>query len=144
MDDNTDTDDTDDTDARYSSRLHLLWAVVVFQFKLALDGLRDVVMAPISVVAALFGLLFGGNDPGQYYRKVLRFGRRTEIWLNLFDHPRKSGTSDELIEPIRERVMEQAGQSPWVNEIGSELNRSLDQVGEALARQRKNNDLSDD
>ncbi len=128
-------------DERSQSRWQLLWDVFVFQFKLAFDGIRDVVLVPVSIVAGLVGLLVGGNEPARYFRRVLRFGRRTEYWLNLFDHPqRRSGTSDELIDPIRVRVFEEAEKSELLRNVGSGLSRSLDQVGESIAKKQKRSD----
>ena len=39
---------TNDFDADHPSRLHLIWSVLIFQLKLLADGLRDVVLVPIS------------------------------------------------------------------------------------------------
>ena len=129
------------TDELSQSRWRLLWDVFIFQFKLAFDGLRDLVLSPVSIVAGLMGLLIGGNEPARYFRQVLRFGRRTEYWLNLFDHPqRRGGTSDELIDPIRDRVFEEAEKSELLRNVGSGLNRSLDQVGESIIKKQKPSD----
>lgn len=116
------------------SRAQLAWDLIVFQFKLAADGLRDVVLVPISLVAGLLGLLFGGSDPAQYFRQVLKFGRRTEYWINLFGHRHRGGTADDIIKPIQNRVFEEAGSRPWVQKAGSQIDRTLDNVGEALSR----------
>ena len=48
---------------RYTSRLLLLQDVLVFQFKLALDDLRDVFLSPISLVVVLLGVLTSRSDP---------------------------------------------------------------------------------
>ena len=116
------------------SRLQLLWDVFVFQFKLALDGLRDVVLVPVSLMAALMGLLFGGDKPADYFQRVLRFGRRTEFWINLFGHRRMSGTSDEMIKPIQDKVFAEAQNRPWLRKAGSKLNESIDSVGSSLRK----------
>jgi len=39
------------------TRGQLLRQILVFQFKLAMDGLRDLLMSPISIAAALAGIL---------------------------------------------------------------------------------------
>lgn len=62
----------------------LLRDMVVFQAKLALDGLRDLVLLPISLVAGIAGLLFSPDNPGKYFQRLLEFGRKTDIWINLF------------------------------------------------------------
>ena len=114
------------------SRLHLIWSVLIFQLKLLADGLRDVVLVPISLVAALVGLVAGGNEPARYFNRVLEFGRRTEFWINLFGHRRQHGTADELLEPIKERVFHEAETNPVLKKAGSSVNRSLDAIGTKL------------
>ena len=119
-------------DDRHSSRLQLLLDVFVFQFKLAADGLRDVLLSPLSILSAIMGLIAGGDDPYRYFRDLLRFGRRTEVWINLFGHRKRSGTSDELIAPIKRKVMAEAQANPWISKAGGELNKTLDSVGERI------------
>jgi len=114
------------------SRLQLIWDVLVFQLKLTVDGLRDLVLVPISLFAALAGLLLGGSQPAQYFHRVLQFGRRTEFWINLFGHKRVTGTSDEIIKPIQDRVFEEAHNRPWLRKAGTKLNQSIDTVGGAI------------
>lgn len=58
--------------------------VVVFQVKLLVDGLRDLLLSPVSIFAALVDLLVPGDDGGRRFYAVVRFGRRTEQWINLF------------------------------------------------------------
>jgi len=122
---------------RNTSRLQLLLDVVVFQFKLAADGLRDLVLMPLAILSAIMGLVAGGDDPHRYFRDVLRLGRRTEVWINLFGRRTHRGTSDELISPIRDRVMSEARSNPWLSRAGDELNRKLDRVGERVGERLK-------
>ena len=49
-----------------------------------MDGLRDVILSPISIVMALYGLATHPSDPGRYFNRLLKFGRRTDVWINLF------------------------------------------------------------
>ncbi|MGD8418189.1 MAG: hypothetical protein PVH91_14110 [Pseudomonadales bacterium] len=123
---------TDDVPDRNTSRLQLLIDVVVFQFKLAADGLRDLLLVPLTIASAVLGLIAGGDDPHRYFRDVLRLGRRSELWINLFGHRSRSGTSDDLLNPIKERVMTEAQSNPWISRAGGELNRKLDHVSEKL------------
>ncbi|MGE0622615.1 MAG: hypothetical protein AB7O54_08345 [Pseudomonadales bacterium] len=128
-----DTDDrTPPAEDRNTSRLTLLLDVFVFQFKLAADGLRDILLSPLSIISAIMGLLAGGDDPYRYFRDLLRFGRRTELWINLFGHRRRGGTSDDLIAPLKTRVVSEAQTNPWISRAGDELNRKLDTVGQRL------------
>lgn len=67
------------------SRWTILRDLVIFQIKLALDGLKDVILAPLSVVAAAIPILFGpGARRARIFYQVLRLGERYDLWLNLF------------------------------------------------------------
>lgn len=65
-------------------RFPVLRDVLVFQGKLLVDGLRDLVLSPVSLLAALVDLIVPGDDGGKRFYAVVRFGRRTEAWINLF------------------------------------------------------------
>ena len=125
---------------RDKSRLQLVLDVVVFQFKLAADGLRDVLLSPLSIIAAVMGLVAGGDDPYRYFRDLLRFGRRTELWINLFGYRKHAGTSDDLIAPIKEKVMSEAQANPWISKAGGELNRTLDTMGDRIKPEQDRSD----
>lgn len=58
--------------------------LLAFQFKLLIDGLRDVILSPASIIAVLVGV-FGEGPADRPFRALLRFGRRTDAWIDLFD-----------------------------------------------------------
>ncbi len=90
--------------AHHETRFRLVWQVLLFQFKLAADGLRDLLLVPVSLGAGILGLLVGGDEPDQYFRRLQRFGRRTDLWINLFGQYRHGATSDKLVKPLEESV----------------------------------------
>ena len=111
-----------------TGRLRLLWDALVFQAKLAVDGTRDLILIPISIVATLVGLLFGGHEPDRYFKRVLEWGRKSEVWINLFGHRTGEETSDTLIEPLQKRVFDEVERNPALKKASVNLNRALDQV----------------
>lgn len=66
------------------TRWVILRDLVIFQMKLALDGLKDLILAPASIAAAAFDILFPGTTPGSRFYAVLRVGERFDRWLSLF------------------------------------------------------------
>ena len=118
---------------RQISRLELVSRVVVFQFKLAFDGIRDILLIPFSIMAGILGLMAGGDEPDRYFKQLMRFGRRTEAWLNLFGQRPHADTSDKLIQPIQDKVLEGARTNPWLNKAGTHLNRGLDNVNASVS-----------
>lgn len=65
-------------------RWTLIRDVVVFQVKLAFDAMRDLLLVPISIGAGIVSLLKSGEGPGSEFYDLLRLGRRSERWINLF------------------------------------------------------------
>jgi hypothetical protein len=64
-------------------RWRLVRDLLVFQGKLFLGGLVGVVIGPISILAAALGVVFR-NDRGRLFYDVLRAGRRSEHWIQLY------------------------------------------------------------
>ena len=62
------------------SRWGMLRDLVVFQGKLLVDGLRDAVLLPVSLIAGLVDLAVGGAHPGERFYPVVAWGRRSERW----------------------------------------------------------------
>ncbi len=79
-----------------SPRVKLIREAAVLQIKLLADGLRDAALIPVSLVAALIGLLRGGDEPDREYRRVIKLGRRSERWINLFGCQRPLGKSHPI------------------------------------------------
>jgi hypothetical protein len=74
-----------------SRRVALIRETALLQIKLLADGFRDAVLIPVSLIASLIGLLRGGDNPDREFRRVIKLGRRSERWINLFGHQRPLG-----------------------------------------------------
>lgn len=78
--------------AAANERWNLIRDVVVFECKLIADGFRDLVLFPVSLIAAIISLLGKGEE----FYELLRLGRRSERWINLFGElDRKAGDASE-------------------------------------------------
>ena len=62
----------------------LLRDFIVFQMKLAIDGLKGLAMWQLAIVAFVWDLLFGGENKGRMFYKVLSLAERFDLWLNLY------------------------------------------------------------
>ena len=68
-----------------SGRRTLLRDIGVFQVKLIVDGLRDLVLVPTSLIVGIVSLVKGEDGrPGLQFYHLLGFGQQTERWINLF------------------------------------------------------------
>jgi hypothetical protein len=115
----------------------LLRDLVRFQAKLLLDGLRDILMSPLSMVAAIAGTLVDRNRPQALFRQTMDFGQRTERWINLFD---RSGQQvdvgepgiDELFAILEQRVVDQYHRGGATASAKNAIDRSLEGLHRGL------------
>lgn len=66
------------------TRWVILRDLLIFQLKLAMDGAKDIVLAPLSLVAVVLDLAFPGKRPGHRFYGVMRLGEHFDRWLSLF------------------------------------------------------------
>ena len=97
---------TEDVQDPIPGRVDVALKLAVFQFKLFADGVRDVIWSPLSLIAGIAGILGGGDRPDRYLQEVMRAGRRTDEWINLFGAYDEDGTADELLEPLQSAARE--------------------------------------
>lgn len=77
--------DPSENDMREDGRWNLIRDVAVLQMKLIVDGLRDLILVPASLIAGTISLLKSdGGQPGPQFYQLLRAGRQSERWINLF------------------------------------------------------------
>ena len=68
-----------------SGRWTLIRDVAVLQVKLIVDGLRDLILVPLSLVAGIVSLASGEKGvPGTQFYRLLAVGKQSERWINLF------------------------------------------------------------
>ena len=58
--------------------------VMVFQLKLLLDNARDLVLMPVSLIAALIDVVFRGEREGALFYKVLKWGQHSEAVIDVY------------------------------------------------------------
>lgn len=106
----------------------------VLQIKLLADGIRDAALIPISLIAALIGLIRGGENADREFEEIIKLGRRSERWINLFGHHRPlkrshpAGSMDTLIARVEEVLREQVGKGTARNEVRKAIEQVLDEA----------------
>lgn len=66
------------------ARWALIRDIFVFQFKLAMDAIRDLLLSPASIICGLVDIFNGHSSSQSYFHKLMGFGHQTDSWLNLF------------------------------------------------------------
>jgi hypothetical protein len=71
-------------DGPMPDRWALIRDILVLQLKLVVDGLRDFILVPVSLLIGIISLFKGGDTSSSQFYELLRAGRRSERWINLF------------------------------------------------------------
>ena len=65
-------------------RWPLIRLAIVFQLKLGLDALRDILMSPISIVLLVTDIVMANNHQQSYFIRLMQLGKKSDHWINLF------------------------------------------------------------
>ena len=124
------------TPPHHDVRMRLIWEVVLFQCKLAAEGIRDLFLSPISIIAVIMGFIAGGDQPDVYFRRLQRFGRRSDLWINVFGMRHRGPSADTMVRPLEEKVLAQTRPggrfvrgADHVNQLLDSVNRKADDPG---------------
>ena len=119
-------------------RWKFLRDVAVFQLKMLLDNIRDLILMPVSLVAALFDLVLRGDREGARFYRVLRWGRHSERVIDVYSalerHPPddfeigKAYTVDGVIARLENVVTREVEKGGTAASIKSAMDRAIDQL----------------
>ncbi len=132
-------------DAGENARWVLVRDIAVLQGKLIVDGLRDLLLVPASLVAGIISLVSSENGkPGTQFYHLLGFGKQTEKWINLFgaleNSPEKleqpqpfgEGDIDDLVGRLEAYVVDEYKRGG----VTASAKERLDKVLDTLQRKR--------
>ncbi len=126
--------------AETSQATPLLREVLRFQLKLVLEALRDIVLSPVALAAAMLDFAMMSRQPPRYFRAMRALGRRTDDWIDLWavadDVP---GNKPENVDALLARV-EEVVRDP---RVGAHRARVLMRWAESqMARQRRRSGIA--
>lgn len=141
------TQDPGNPDSR-NFRWRTLRDMLAFQAKLLMDGLRDLVISPVSLVAALIDIINPSRDG--YFPRVIDWGRKTERWINLFGHYDRHHADDdenrqrsanpknmdEIVSRLEGLVVEQYHKGGMTAAAKRAIDQGLDRAASAGSRRR--------
>jgi hypothetical protein len=119
-------------------RWRFLRDVAVFQLKMFLDNVRDLVLMPVALVAALFDLILRGEREGARFYQVLRWGWHSEKVIGVYsaiehDEPgefaiSRTYTVDGVIARLESVVAREVEKGGTAASIKSAMDRAIDQI----------------
>ncbi|MDJ0711522.1 MAG: hypothetical protein QNJ14_14115 [Woeseiaceae bacterium] len=88
-------------------RRTLIRDVAMFQVKLVVDGFRDLLLVPISLVVGIISLISGrDSEPGPQFYHLLGVGKQSEQWINLFGALKNAPPDMEHVHPFPDADMD--------------------------------------
>jgi len=108
--------------------IHPLRKLLIFQLKLAVDALRDILLSPVSIACSILDFLNKKEADNSYFEKLMIFGRNTERKINLFEqHSNDESNIDAVLNQV---------ESVIVNEYKDKTlsKKKLSQIKEILKR----------
>ena len=134
---------------------NLHWTLIrdlaVLQVKLIVDGFRDVVLLPASLIAAALSLGRSENGvPGPQFYRLLAVGKQSEHWINLFgalenapegiDESDAFGNKgiDDIVSKVESFVVEEYRRGGVTAQAKSRIDEALEKM-----RKKKDSDPSD-
>ena len=119
-------------------RWELVRDIAVLQVKLVVDGLRDFFLVPVSLVAGFISVFRAGDPSGNEFYNLLRLGRKSERWINLFGAadrvPAPTGEADRfadqdidtLVRRVESFIVDEYHEGRMTRQARDRLNRMLD------------------
>jgi len=127
-------------------RWTLLRDLGVLQVKLIVDGLRDLILVPASLIAGVVSIATGTDGrPGSQFYQLLAWGKQSEVWINLFGavenapeevlQPQHFANQDidEMVGRLEKFVVDEAKRGGLTSQAKDRLDRILD----AIQRKKK-------
>lgn len=109
-----------------------------FQVKMLLDNVRDLVLMPVALVAALIDLVMRGDREGARFYKVLRWGWHSEKVIGVYsaiEHEEpgpftvsRDYTVDGVIARLENVVTREVEKGGTAASIKSAMDRTIDQI----------------
>ena len=103
----------------YESRWKLARDLGVFELKLAVDGLKDIVLAPLALAAVVADMVMPAESRGMFLRAVIRIGESFEAWLNLYGLKRRGASRTVMDEGGSDVIMD------YIESTALDLHRGL-------------------
>jgi len=139
-----------ETDTEKEDAGVLRWTMLrdlgALQIKLLIDGLRDILLVPLSLVTAVVSIVSGKDGrPGPQFYQLLAWGKQSEAWINLFGAVKNAPEEIEQPMPFRDRDIDEIVgrlESFVVDEVKrggvtSHAKERLDKILDAVQRKEK-------
>ena len=134
-------DPNPDAQSNYPDRWILIRDLFVFQAKLLVDGLRDLLLVPASLVAGVWSLVSGDKGrPGPQFYQLISLGKQSELWIDLFkayehapedvrrEHEFAVSNLDEFVDRLESFVVDEYERGGVTAQAKERIDKALDAI----------------
>ena len=134
-------DPNPDVRSDYPDRWTLIRDLFVFQAKLFVDGLRDLLLVPASLLAGIWSLVSGDKDrPGPQFYQLISLGKQSELWIDLFkayehapedvrrEHEFAASNLDKLVDRLESFVVDEYERGGVTAQAKERIDKALDAI----------------
>jgi len=96
--------------AYHRRQLFKTW--LVFQMKLFLDWIRDLLFTPLAFICMVADLISGADEKSGLFHQLMKFGAQTDRWIDMFNqHADEDGHRfDHLVDHTEQKWRERQKQ----------------------------------
>jgi hypothetical protein len=134
-------DPNPETPHDYPDRWTLIRDLFVFQAKLLVDGFRDLILVPASLIAGIWSIVSGDKDrPGPQFYRLVSLGKQSEAWIDLFkayenapeemrrEHEFAVTNMDELVDRVESFVVDEYERGGVTAQAKERIDKALDAI----------------
>lgn len=148
MQDESQAEIADDEQDRWT----LIRDIAVLQVKLIVDGARDVLLVPVSMIAGIVSLVRSNPGSDNEFYELLRLGKKSERWINLFGAVDQRPTTDResmrmpdtdidaMVSRVESFVVEEYRKGGVTQQAKERLDRAIDSLHKLAAGKDRNKD----
>jgi hypothetical protein len=128
-------------------RWTLIRDIAVLQVKLIVDGFRDLILVPASIIAGILSLVSGDKDnPGTQFYQLIGLGKQSERWIDLFkayenappevreEHPFGHANMDELVDKFESFVVDEYQRGGVTKQAKDRIDQALNAIQRSTSR----------
>ena len=128
------------------------WALIrdigLLQVKLIVDGLRDLVLVPASLVAGIISVLSQGPYERSVFYRLVCMGKQTEQWINLFgayenapddvkaEYEIRAMQMDDLVGKVETFVVDEYQKGGVTRQAKEKIDKALDELQRSIKANR--------
>ncbi len=111
---------------------------IVFQLKLGLDAIRDLLLSPISIVALIIDLSSNTDPTKGYFYRLMAWGRFSDNWINLFSDKAPGDVDSKNIDGLLEQLEVQLAQKELTDTGKQKITQYLERLKSKTLKKKSN------